>query len=122
MDTSGLTRFGELVQTAAELRPLELAELHEIGAVLREVIQTASALAIRVEAETTTLSKRYVLRDTTGDPDPEARLAEVRERMRRMVDLLQEADLQARRSHATIGRIVQADPDAAADRPMASRG
>ncbi|GAA3427580.1 hypothetical protein ACWDTT_25115 [Streptosporangium sandarakinum] len=121
MDTSGLTRFDELVQTA-ELRPLELAELHEIGAVLSKVLQTASALATRVEAGTATLPERYALRDTTGDPDPQARLAEVGERMRRMVDLLQKADLQARRSHATIGRIVQTGPDAATDRPVASGG
>ncbi|MFI7034401.1 hypothetical protein ACIBK1_37290 [Microbispora rosea] len=113
MDNQALTRFGELVQAAAELRPLELAELHEIGGVLSEVILTAAALAIRVEAESATLGKRYVLRDTTGDTDPEARLAEVRQRMRRMVDLLHKADLHARRSHAAINRIVQTDPDAA---------
>ncbi|MEW9528774.1 hypothetical protein [Microbispora sp. NPDC049125] len=120
MDNPALTRFGELVQAAAELRPLELAELHEIGGVLSEVILAAAALAIRVETENATLGKRYVLRDATGDPDPEARLAEVRQRMRRMVDLLQKADLHARRSHAAINRIVQTDPDAATGQPVAS--
>jgi hypothetical protein len=115
MDIPALTRFDELVQAAAELRPLELTELHEIGAVLSEVIQLASALAIRMEAETATLSKRYALRDTTGDSDPGARLAEVRSRMRRMIDHLQKADLQARRSHLTVGRIVQVSSDTAPD-------
>ncbi|GAA3443339.1 hypothetical protein Pve01_28180 [Planomonospora venezuelensis] len=122
MDTPGLTRFDELVQAAAELRPLELAELHEIGAVLSEVIQAAAALAVRMETETATLSKRYVLRDTTGDLDPEARLTEVQERMRRMVDFLQKANRHARRSHVAIGRIVQADLNTATHCPEASRG
>ncbi|MBG0813924.1 hypothetical protein [Planomonospora sp. ID82291] len=121
MDTSNLTRFGELVQTA-ELRPLELAELHEIGAVLSEVVQGVSALAARVEAETVTLPERHVLCDTADGLDPQARLAEVGERMRRMVGLLQEVDLQARRFHVAIGHIEQIDPDVATDRPVASRG
>ncbi|RBQ21104.1 hypothetical protein DP939_08645 [Spongiactinospora rosea] len=111
MDATTLARFNELAQAAAERRPLDLAELHEVGAVLSEVLQAVAAVAGHVESETAALGKRYALRDATGDPDPEARLAEVRERMRRVAEFLGRADLHARRTHGTINRIVQATPD-----------
>jgi hypothetical protein len=69
MDIPGLTRFDELVQAAAESRPLELTELHEIGAVLSEVIQIASALAIRMEAETATRRHGFAPLESTFAAD-----------------------------------------------------
>jgi hypothetical protein len=110
MDPEELTRFGELARAAAQRRTLELAELRKIGGLLSAVIQSAGVLAGHMRTEAAALPTRYTLRDGTGDPDPEARLAEVRQRMEWMVGFLEKADLHARRSHAAIGHIVEADP------------
>ncbi|MDP9866933.1 MULTISPECIES: hypothetical protein [Streptosporangium] len=109
MDTEDLTRFSELSHAASEQRPLELAELHEIGGLLSAVIQAAATLAGHMGAEVITLTTRYTLRDDTRDPDPEARLAEVRQRMEWMTDFLEKADRHAHRAHTAIGHIVEAD-------------
>ncbi|MDF5751421.1 hypothetical protein [Spongiactinospora sp. TRM90649] len=108
-----LSRFHELAEAADARRPLEPGELHEVGALLSEVLQAAATLAGHVTAETARFAKREDLRDTTGAPDPRARLAEVRTRMDLLAAFLRKADQHARRSHAAIGHIVTTTAPAA---------
>ncbi|SNT60670.1 hypothetical protein SAMN05216276_107846 [Streptosporangium subroseum] len=112
MDADDLARFGEATRAADERRALEMAELYEAAGLLAEVTRAVATLANHLQAEAAALPGRYILRDDTGD-DPGARLAEIRRRMEQMVELLQKAELHARRSHAAIGHLgVEIDPAA----------
>ncbi|MDP9868480.1 MULTISPECIES: hypothetical protein [Streptosporangium] len=115
MDTEDLTRFGTLLQAAAEQRELTVAELYEIGWLLSEMTRAAAALADHARTEVAALPSRGILREDTGE-DPGTRLAEARDRLTWMIGLLQEADEPARRYHAAIGHLgVEVDPEAAED-------
>ncbi|MER7206773.1 hypothetical protein ABT340_06845 [Streptosporangium sp. NPDC000239] len=109
MDSEDLVRLGELIQAARKRREVDMADLREALRLLGEVTQATATVADHLRTEIAPLRKRCTARgdllcDDTGE-DAEPLLAEVRDRLRRIADHLEEAGLHARRSHIRLRRI-----------------